>query len=117
MLDSPGEASRVVGRTILLLALAIAGCRTGRNYASPAGPRYAGGPAASRPDDHPDSTRLRVVSFNIAFARQVDSAIALLTSDRALRGADVILLQEMDEKATPRIAEALGLGWGRRDRA
>jgi endonuclease/exonuclease/phosphatase family metal-dependent hydrolase len=52
-----------------------------------------------------------VVSFNIAFAREVDSAIALLTSEPALRGADVILLQEMDEKATARIADALGLGY------
>jgi endonuclease/exonuclease/phosphatase (EEP) superfamily protein YafD len=100
----------IAGHTVLLLGLvAMAGCRTGRNYVSPDGPRYAGVPGASRLIDHPDSTRLRVVSFNIAFARQVDSGIALLTSEPALRGADVILLQEMDEKATGRIAEALGL--------
>jgi endonuclease/exonuclease/phosphatase family metal-dependent hydrolase len=37
----------------------------------------------------------------------VDSAIALLESDAALRRADVLLLQEMNEKATERIAEAL----------
>jgi len=101
-----------IGRTALLLALAAtAGCRTGRNYVSPEGPRYAGVPGASRTTGHADSTRLRVVSFNIAFARQVDSAIALLTSEPALRDADVILLQEMDEKATGRLAEALGLGY------
>ena len=94
-----------------LTLVAIAGCRTGRNYVSPDGPRYAGAPRASTTTDYPDSTRLRVVSFNIAFARHVDSAIALLTSEPALRGADVILLQEMDEKATGRIAEALGLGY------
>jgi endonuclease/exonuclease/phosphatase family metal-dependent hydrolase len=78
---------------------------------SPDGPRYAGSPQASRPTDHADPTRLRVVSFNIAFARQVDSAIALLSSEPALRDADVILLQEMDEKATARVAEALGMGY------
>jgi endonuclease/exonuclease/phosphatase family metal-dependent hydrolase len=94
-----------------LTLAAIAGCRTGRNYVSPEGPRYAGVPGASRPIDHADSTQLRVVSFNIAFARHVDSAIALLTSDPALRGADVILLQEMDDTATARLAEALGLGY------
>jgi endonuclease/exonuclease/phosphatase family metal-dependent hydrolase len=102
----------MAGRMTLLLTLvAIAGCRTGRNYVSPDGPRYAGSPPAGRTIDYPDSTRLRVVSFNIAFARQMDSAIALLTSEPALRGADVILLQEMDEKASERVAEALGLGY------
>jgi endonuclease/exonuclease/phosphatase family metal-dependent hydrolase len=102
----------MAGRMTLLLTLvAIAGCRTGRNYVSPDGPRYAGSPPAGRTIDYPDSTRLRVVSFNIAFARHMDSAIALLTSEPALRGADVILLQEMDEKATGRLAEALGLGY------
>lgn len=101
------------GWSALLLALAVtAGCRTGRNYVSPDGPRYAGVPGTGRPVDHLDSTQLRVVSFNIAFARQVDSAIVLLTSEPALRRADVILLQEMDEKATGRVAEALGLWYG-----
>jgi endonuclease/exonuclease/phosphatase family metal-dependent hydrolase len=102
----------MAGHMVLLLTLvAIAGCRTGRNYVSPDGPRYAGSSPAGRTIDYPDSTRLRVVSFNIAFARQVDSAIALLTSEPALRDADVILLQEMDEKATGRVAESLGLGY------
>lgn len=52
---------------------------------------------------------LRLVSFNIEFSLQVDSAIAVLGSDPALRGADVLLLQEMNEEATRRIAGALGL--------
>jgi endonuclease/exonuclease/phosphatase family metal-dependent hydrolase len=96
---------------LLLTLVATAGCRTGRNYVNPEGPRYAGSPRAGHTTDYADSTRLRVVSFNIAFARQVDSAVALLTSDPALRGADLILLQEMDEKATGQIADVLGLGY------
>ena len=52
-----------------------------------------------------------MVSFNIEFALRVDSAIAVLASDPGLRGADVILLQEMDEGATRRVADALGLGF------
>jgi endonuclease/exonuclease/phosphatase family metal-dependent hydrolase len=103
---------RTGGVAVLLLGvLAIPGCRTGRNYVSAEGPRYVGVPGASRTLDHLDSTRLRVVSFNIAFARQVDSAIALLTAEPAIRDADVFLLQEMDEEATSRLAEALGLGY------
>jgi endonuclease/exonuclease/phosphatase family metal-dependent hydrolase len=90
----------------LVLAL-LAGCRTGRNYTSPEGPRYAGNPpAASAPED---TTRIKVVSFNIEFSMQVDSAIVLLANDSALRGASVILLQEMNEHATRRVAEALGV--------
>jgi endonuclease/exonuclease/phosphatase family metal-dependent hydrolase len=88
------------------LVLLLAGCRTGRNYPSPEGPRYAGGPSIAPPSD---TTRLRVVSFNIEFALHVDSAIHLLTTDSALHGADVLLFQEMDAKATEHVAEALGL--------
>ena len=52
---------------------------------------------------------LRVVTFNIEYAIAIDSAIGLLKHDPALRGADVILLQEMDEPGTRGIAEALGM--------
>jgi endonuclease/exonuclease/phosphatase family metal-dependent hydrolase len=93
---------------LLLVVMVLAGCRTGRNYASPEVPRYAGGPPSSSGPGCAD-TALRLVSFNIEFAEQVDSAIALLASDPGLRGADVILLQEMDEVATRRVADALGL--------
>jgi endonuclease/exonuclease/phosphatase family metal-dependent hydrolase len=109
------DAIASLARLCSILVLLLTGCRTGRNYTSPDGPRYAGAPleipAAARLDnaDRLDNKALRVVSFNIAFAVQVDSAIALLASEPALRGADVILLQEMDEAATRRVADALGL--------
>jgi endonuclease/exonuclease/phosphatase family metal-dependent hydrolase len=90
-----------------LLLLLLAGCRTGRNYPSPEGPRYAGSPADA-PGVPADTTRIKVVSFNIEFSMQVDSAIVLLANDSALRDASVILLQEMNENATRRVAEALG---------
>jgi endonuclease/exonuclease/phosphatase family metal-dependent hydrolase len=41
----------------------------------------------------------------------VDSAIAVLTSEPALRDADVVLLQEMDQAGTKRVADALGMGY------
>jgi endonuclease/exonuclease/phosphatase family metal-dependent hydrolase len=93
----------------LFVALAAsAGCRTGRNYAIPEGPRYAGegrgAPVPSR-----DTDTLRVVSFNIEFALHVDSALSLLKSDPAVRDADVLLLQEMNSDATLRISEGLGM--------
>ena len=96
------------GATIIALVL-VGGCRTGRDYSSATAPRYAGVPpgAAAESRTHPD--RLRIVSFNIEFARRIDGAIALLASDPALRGADVILLQEMDAAGTRRVAHALAM--------
>jgi endonuclease/exonuclease/phosphatase family metal-dependent hydrolase len=96
--------------TSILLLLVVGACRTGRNYTSVEGPRYAGEPpleAASNASRTPAA--LRIVSFNIEYAIQVDSAIAVLASEQALRGADLVLLQEMDEQATRRIADTLGM--------
>jgi endonuclease/exonuclease/phosphatase family metal-dependent hydrolase len=97
-----------VRRTHLVVALiVVAGCRTGRNYPDPAEPRYGGAASVQSPGRKGDT--LRIVSFNIEYAERVDSAIALLRSDTALRGADLIMLQEMDAASTQRIAEALGM--------
>jgi len=49
-----------------------------------------------------------VVSFNVEFALQVDSAAKLLGGHPELRCADIFLVQEMDEPATHRLAETLG---------
>jgi endonuclease/exonuclease/phosphatase family metal-dependent hydrolase len=87
----------------------LVGCRTGRNYPSTEGPRYAGGPSPQAISSSLGSNTLRVVSFNIEFAERLDSAISLLAGDPALRDADVLLLQEMNEEATRRVAEALGM--------
>jgi endonuclease/exonuclease/phosphatase family metal-dependent hydrolase len=93
---------------VALLLVLLTSCRTGRNYTSAEGPRFAGGPAEA-PATPGDTTRIKVVSFNVEFSMHIDSAIRLLATDSALRGASVILLQEMNEQATRRVAEALGL--------
>jgi endonuclease/exonuclease/phosphatase family metal-dependent hydrolase len=96
----------------LVLALVMAGllgCRTGRNYPDLTGPRYAGSASVAAPRSSGDT--LRIASFNIEFARHVDSAIALLRSDSSLAAADVLLLQEMDAPGAQRIAEALGMSF------
>ena len=98
--------------TLLWVAIApflLAGCRTGRNYLDVREPRYAGGPSDTASVRRGSGDTLRIVSFNIAFARKIDGAIALLSSDPSLRGADVLLLQEMDAAGTRGIAEALGM--------
>jgi endonuclease/exonuclease/phosphatase family metal-dependent hydrolase len=94
----------------LLVILVLTGCRTGLDYPDAGGPRYAGGPAVVTAD-RVDADTLHIVSYNIEFALRVDSAIAVLTRDSALRGADVVLLQEMDDAGTRRIAESLGMSY------
>jgi len=93
----------VVPVAILLLA----SCAHYVNYPDPAGPCFAGSfPALPDPD-----SALRVVTFNIQYARHIDGAIALLREDPRMRDADLLFLQEMDAPGTRRIAEALGLNY------
>ena len=94
--------------TALLLAfIALAGCRAGRSYTDPNGPRYIG-PSDDRVHAPGRADTLRLVSFNIEYAIQIDSAIAVL-SEPSVRGADVVMVQEMDERGTKRLADALGM--------
>jgi len=92
----------------LPLALVLAGsaCAPIRNYTDYAGPRYAGGPASA---SSPHAVRL--VTFNIRFAREIAGALELLRANPQLKDADVIALQEMDSAGVERIAGALGLAY------
>jgi len=99
-----------VRRLLVLLgaaAMLTLACGRAANYADPERPRFSGGYAVSAA---PDSV-LRLVSFNIQFAREIDAAIALLGADPALRAPDVLALQEMDEAGVERIARALALNY------
>ncbi|HEY3121017.1 MAG TPA: endonuclease/exonuclease/phosphatase family protein [Vicinamibacteria bacterium] len=87
------------------LALALA-CATVRNYTDPAGPRFAGSFGVPGP-----ARAIKVVTFNVKFARHVDRAVEVLRETEVLRGADVITMQEMDEAGTDRVARALGLNY------
>ena len=95
---------------LLSLTLALGACKTGLNYNEPAGPRYAEPvPVPETPIGWRDT--LRVVSFNVAWGRAVDSALVVFAEEPALADADLVLLQEMDEAGIQRVAEALGLGF------
>src|SRR4029077_18831543 len=94
----------------LLVLLAGGGCRTGRKYVEHDGPRYTGGlPAVVL--SSPPAQSLRVVSFNIERALRVERAIGVMTAEPALRDADILLLQEMDEAGTRQVADAFGMGY------
>ncbi len=53
---------------------------------------------------------IKVVSFNIKFAQNIEEAITLL-QEEPLNSADVILLQEMDELGTERLAKVLNMSY------
>jgi endonuclease/exonuclease/phosphatase family metal-dependent hydrolase len=89
------------------LVVGASGCATAFNYTGQ-GPRYAGG-LTPRPAS--DAAVLHLVTFNIQFARQIDSAIVLFGSAAPLEQADVVTLQEMDAPGTSRIAQALGMSY------
>ena len=93
----------------MVVALTAIACRTGRDYADTSEPRFAGSADVNRVGATAASDTLRIVSFNIEFSVRIDSAIALIRSEPALRDADVVALQEMDEEGTRRVAEALGM--------
>jgi len=90
----------------VVLAVAAASCASTRNYMDPGGPRFSGSHAGA-----PAPAGLRVVTFNVKYARHPDGAARLLGGDPRLRGADLVALQEMNEAATERIARALGLNY------
>ncbi len=75
------------------------------NHLDPAGPRFAGNGGRGGPA----RPALRIVTFNVRFARRIDRALLLFESSEALREADLVALQEMDEQGVDRIASRLGL--------
>ncbi|HEX6575880.1 MAG TPA: endonuclease/exonuclease/phosphatase family protein [Gemmatimonadaceae bacterium] len=95
---------RMRSLSVVALLFSLA-CRPGINYADPASPRYAD--IASVVSGSRTGDTLRVVSFNIEYARQTRRAAELLSADRNLRDADVILVQEMTAPATKFLAASL----------
>lgn len=106
-------SSQTATRTLALaaLTLSVAGCAPTINLLNLTSPKFEGGYAhlAARTAES-DTTRLKVVSFNIKLADRIGSAIEVLQGPK-LRDADVISLQEMDETGVERIARALNLNY------
>ena len=88
----------------LILACCLA-CRPAVNYADPASPRYTDSARVVTTPSERDT--LRIVSFNIEYAREIRGAAKLLSTVATLRDADIVLLQEMTAPATKFIADSL----------
>ena len=80
------------------------------NYLDGRGPVYSGRSEATPPPPVAGAP-LRVVTFNIAYGREIDRAIEVLREAAPLRRPDVLCLQEMDAPGTERIASALGMSF------
>lgn len=81
--------------------------RSRRNHFKPTGVRYAGGHSPGRTE----TRALRIVTFNVKFARHIDRAVELLSGNETLQGVDILALQEMDEEGVEKIARHLGLNY------
>jgi endonuclease/exonuclease/phosphatase family metal-dependent hydrolase len=89
-----------------MAAAALTSCAPALNYTDPQGPRYAGGHGVVSEA----ASGVRVVTFNIAYGRQIERAVACLR-EAPLHGADVVLLQEMHAPGAEAIAGALGMNY------
>ena len=90
---------------LLLLSTMLISCAATTNFLEPYTPMFRGHFAAeprSMPAHH-----LKVVTFNIAAAKKIDRAIEEIQTFKELQDADILLLQEMDETGTDRIAKTL----------
>jgi endonuclease/exonuclease/phosphatase family metal-dependent hydrolase len=85
---------------------ALAACATARNYPDPSGPRYGGAFAGQ-----PAPATIKVVSLNLKYSRKIATAVQLLRQAEALRDADVVALQEMDDAGSEAMARALALNY------
>ncbi len=95
------------GYRILLLVLTVVflhACYPARNYLHPDGPKWKGNFATEVPFP---LEGIKVVTFNIKLAQKIEHAIHDLRELPELQDADIILLQEMDDKGTEQIAKIL----------
>ncbi len=86
----------------------LAGCNAAFNYTDAEGPRYAGD---FRSEPALSTNGLKVVGFNIEFARRSEEAAEDLRTNQRLADADFVLLQEMTPKGCEIIARALSMSY------
>ena len=99
-----------LGITFFLMVGVFVGreVRSMKNYEEPAEPRFAGDFA---PEPTEFDGELKVITWNIRFAEDVETAVSELQTIPDLQDADILLLQEMDETGVAHIAQALGYNY------
>lgn len=87
------------------LIICLGACKTVQIYSDEDGPIWKASYSNEIPDDTKDT--IKIVSFNIEYAIEINQAITELQTIEALKNADIILLQEMDTTSSRHIAKAL----------
>lgn len=98
-------ACAVIGIVVVYSALQA---YRAQNYNEPNAPFYAGNYA---PEMLQPTRTITVVSYNIWFGEQIDQALSELRELESQKALDIILLQEMDQFGTERIARELQLNY------
>jgi endonuclease/exonuclease/phosphatase (EEP) superfamily protein YafD len=93
----------VTSFTILFILLFLF-CSSVSNYLNLKGPRFSGNFVNGTA---PFNDTLKVISFNIKLAKKVDQAILELYEMEEFKNVDIILLQEMDDEGTEKMAKIL----------
>lgn len=101
-------AFRLIWYCVLLSVLMQAGCASMENYEESTGPLFTGEYA---PTHHPFDGTLKVITWNIKFGNEVETAIAELASTPVLADADLLLLQEMDADGVDTLAQTLSYNY------
>lgn len=91
---------------VIVVALLTA-CAAAQNYPNAAGPWFG----ASAASVALEADTLKIIVFNVEYARHVDRAVAMVRKSRALRQPDIVLVQEMDEPGARAFADSLGFGY------
>lgn len=89
---------------LFLLFCFMASCSVPVNFRSPEKPKFSGNYADKNPSFE---GTLKVVTYNIKLSEKIEEAIRELGQMDKLRGADIVLLQEMDEIGVDLIARRL----------
>lgn len=90
------------------LTAVFTACQSTRNFDDPDAPLFEGSYAETPADV---SGNLKIVSWNIKFAEEVEQAITELQEVEELQDADFLLLQEMDEASVDAMAQTLGYNY------
>ena len=78
------------------------------NWTDQAAPRFAR-PAPTSPV--PGGPSLRVATFNLHFSTRLGRALEVIQGDPRLARADILAVQEADERAVQHLADLLGAGY------
>ena len=87
-----------------MTAMMLVSCGPVKNYDQPNEPYYEGHYAAEAPVP---GDSFKVVTWNLGFAEQLESAIEALKNTSELQEADILLFQEMDVEGVDLIAQTL----------